>query len=113
RRRHTRFSRDWSSDVCSSDLIATARRLFEEVSALVVTLLRKFGNPLEERLHVATCPMALEGRAAEWVQRGERVENPYRGQRMLRCGAIDEEVEPTERLGGARPPRPADAPPTH
>src|SRR5690606_41074895 len=23
RRRHTRFSRDWSSDVCSSDLLAT------------------------------------------------------------------------------------------
>src|SRR5690606_39321635 len=23
RRRHTRFSRDWSSDVCSSDLIST------------------------------------------------------------------------------------------
>src|SRR5207302_8036170 len=23
-RRHTRFSRDWSSDVCSSDLITTA-----------------------------------------------------------------------------------------
>src|SRR5690606_40406797 len=26
RRRHTRFSRDWSSDVCSSDLIAAAVR---------------------------------------------------------------------------------------
>src|SRR5690606_40759638 len=25
RRRHTRFSRDWSSDVCSSDLIASIR----------------------------------------------------------------------------------------
>src|SRR5690606_39442256 len=25
RRRHTRFSRDWSSDVCSSDLIAQDR----------------------------------------------------------------------------------------
>src|SRR5690606_41189974 len=25
RRRHTRFSRDWSSDVCSSDLGATTR----------------------------------------------------------------------------------------
>src|SRR5690606_40852625 len=24
RRRHTRFSRDWSSDVCSSDLVAAA-----------------------------------------------------------------------------------------
>src|SRR5690606_40975721 len=32
RRRHTRFSRDWSSDVCSSDLYAEGRpepRLFD------------------------------------------------------------------------------------
>src|SRR5690606_40291078 len=27
RRRHTRFSRDWSSDVCSSDLVLEADRL--------------------------------------------------------------------------------------
>src|SRR5207302_3224296 len=26
RRRHTRFSRDWSSDVCSSDLVSQARK---------------------------------------------------------------------------------------
>src|SRR6266511_4610633 len=26
RRRHTRFSRDWSSDVCSSDLLAGVER---------------------------------------------------------------------------------------
>src|SRR5690606_41162741 len=28
RRRHTRFSRDWSSDVCSSDLVATRASRF-------------------------------------------------------------------------------------
>src|SRR5690606_40353944 len=27
RRRHTRFSRDWSSDVCSSDLLRTGQPL--------------------------------------------------------------------------------------
>src|SRR6266511_5887557 len=27
RRRHTRFSRDWSSDVCSSDLLARTQNL--------------------------------------------------------------------------------------
>src|SRR5690606_41209530 len=27
RRRHTRFSRDWSSDVCSSDLVAVTTQL--------------------------------------------------------------------------------------
>src|SRR5690606_40072271 len=30
RRRHTRFSRDWSSDVCSSDLGILARRHLEQ-----------------------------------------------------------------------------------
>src|SRR5690625_5892538 len=28
RRRHTRWPRDWSSDVCSSDLVCSASRLF-------------------------------------------------------------------------------------
>src|SRR5207302_4780209 len=37
RRRHTRFSRDWSSDVCSSDLIAVAQahpNVYLETSAM-------------------------------------------------------------------------------
>src|SRR5690606_39968595 len=29
RRRHTRFSRDWSSDVCSSDLVSTKGKIPE------------------------------------------------------------------------------------
>src|SRR5690606_40706956 len=38
RRRHTRFSRDWSSDVCSSDLIFTRdlRRVMRAYEALDV-----------------------------------------------------------------------------
>src|SRR5690606_39701013 len=35
RRRHTRFSRDWSSDVCSSDLRAEDRKKFERLLAEV------------------------------------------------------------------------------
>src|SRR5690606_40979655 len=35
RRRHTRFSRDWSSDVCSSDL--TIRQLLQKQDANLVT----------------------------------------------------------------------------
>src|SRR2546422_7082554 len=34
RRRHTRCSRDWSSDVCSSDLLATALRPEKMAAAL-------------------------------------------------------------------------------
>src|SRR5690606_39901901 len=34
RRRHTRFSRDWSSDVCSFDLTFQNIRLFREMSVV-------------------------------------------------------------------------------
>src|SRR5690606_40798166 len=43
RRRHTRFSRDWSSDVCSSDLD------FSCGSAATATLLTyQYGHPVTE-----------------------------------------------------------------
>src|SRR5690606_41206042 len=40
RRRHTRFSRDWSSDVCSSDLVLSM------VPAFGVTALVLVGRPV-------------------------------------------------------------------
>src|SRR5690606_41207179 len=35
RRRHTRFSRDWSSDVCSSDLVEFTNRLVNAAVGLL------------------------------------------------------------------------------
>src|SRR5690606_40042331 len=40
RRRHTRFSRDWSSDVCSSDLLESLARLLTQPAFDAVA----FGN---------------------------------------------------------------------
>src|SRR5207302_6949694 len=37
RRRHTRFSRDWSSDVCSSDLRRLVRFLFDRSFSIQFT----------------------------------------------------------------------------
>src|SRR5690606_40866812 len=52
RRRHTRFSRDWSSDVCSSDLGSAAamsvilqQKLQSAVFYRIITRLRKHGAP--------------------------------------------------------------------
>src|SRR5690606_39395299 len=43
RRRHTRFSRDWSSDVCSSDLLSDAKRTL--VVSRLSKILRALGLP--------------------------------------------------------------------
>src|SRR2546429_4600265 len=45
RRRHTRCSRDWSSDVCSSDLPGTARRGTGRCCLWVVTRCGTLGGP--------------------------------------------------------------------
>src|SRR5699024_10405733 len=54
RRRHTRSKRDWSSDVCSSDLTATVAWLAERVQRPILvlqpnkTLAAQFANELRE-----------------------------------------------------------------
>lgn len=49
----------------------------------VTTLGRDVGT-----LHRAHCPMAFDFEGADWLQRSETINNPYFGDRMLRCGSI-------------------------
>src|SRR5690606_18550733 len=51
RRRHTRFSRDWSSDVCSSDLIEEAQNLAPEVLE-TLRLLTNLETSTTKLLHI-------------------------------------------------------------
>jgi Cu(I)/Ag(I) efflux system membrane fusion protein len=38
--------------------------------------------------------MAFDNAGAEWLQRGEQIDNPYFGASMLRCGEIRREFKP-------------------
>src|SRR5690606_40710716 len=44
RRRHTRFSRDWSSDVCSSDLVLEHVHELKQTLELLLQKLKKRGT---------------------------------------------------------------------
>ena len=69
------------------------RLVFRDISQQVATLLRVFGNPTEAPVHLASCPMALDGEGAEWVQRTSTIENPYFGASMHSCGEVHNVVE--------------------
>ena len=51
----------------------------------VFALLTDFPAPLESPVHVANCPM-WDKSPANWLQAGEKVENPFMGTKMSGCG---------------------------
>src|SRR5690606_40222226 len=55
RRRHTRFSRDWSSDVCSSDLVVSDW-FHDEVDAGIVMLWYESSMPGGQQVRVLGSP---------------------------------------------------------
>lgn len=77
-----------------ADDLAAARRSFESLSGSMIELLSHFGNPGDETLHLAYCPMAFDGRGASWLQLGTTIANAYHGADMLGCGSIHSAVAP-------------------
>src|SRR5690606_40864095 len=84
-RRHTRFSRDWSSDVCSSDLASCqVLQLVSPPGELRVGAERRglqiVAVIAERSSHVVPTPVDDRGRAVEWW--GQQREGPVlEGQR--------------------------------
>ncbi len=80
--------------------IDTARAAYGHLAMGILDLLRRFGNPTDEPLMQAHCPMAFDGKGAEWLQPQGDLRNPYFGSKMLTCGSHREHVAPGGYLGG-------------
>ena len=63
-----------------------ARSEFQSVSAGIVALVERYGHAGSQPWRLAHCPMAFDQAGADWLQRGEEINNPYFGAAMLRCG---------------------------
>jgi len=60
------------------------RQPFEHISMAMIAL-SKVAHPAGfQEYH---CPMALDNKGANWLQKGKTTANPYFGSSMLRCGA--------------------------
>jgi membrane fusion protein, copper/silver efflux system len=81
-----------------STAIEGARGAFLRLSALTKQLLQVFGNPLDQPVRLAFCPMANSDQGAEWIQAGTVVDNSYFGESMLSCGEVRATVDPGQYL---------------
>lgn len=71
--------------------LETMRREFSPLSRELIATLKHFGYQSEHMARIAHCPMALK-EGADWIQSGEKVMNPYYGDKMLHCGSIQSTI---------------------
>lgn len=46
-----------------------------------------------QELYWQHCPMANAGKGANWISSEEEIANPYYGDRMLKCGRVEETIK--------------------
>lgn len=84
--------------VTSAKSIEDARNGFEGLSEGLAAMLRGFGNPLDQPLVQAFCPMAFGSKGAYWIQQGDEIDNAYFGESMRTCGEVKATIGSGERL---------------
>lgn len=84
----TEHAQHWSD-------FGAARKAFETVSIILNNLEKSLGHSGEQTYYEIFCPMAFDNQGSSWIQTDKKVNNPYFGAKMLRCGEIKSELKPT------------------
>ncbi len=74
--------------------IDAMRSEFASLSGPIGSLAKTFGFGESVPIYELHCPMALQGKGAEWYQAREQVRNPYFGTSMLTCADRVEQIVP-------------------
>jgi membrane fusion protein, copper/silver efflux system len=72
--------------------IEKQRELFSALSNQIIETVETFGLKIET-VFVAFCPMALNDKGAFWLSEIEEINNPYFGDKMLRCGEVKKTIK--------------------
>jgi Cu(I)/Ag(I) efflux system membrane fusion protein len=75
----------------SAETIEGQRKSFEQISPVIIAIVREHGNPTELPVRLVHCPMAFDFTGADWLQTTKEVRNPYFGAEMLTCGTVKQE----------------------
>lgn len=78
--------------------IEKQREIFSDLSNQMIEIAETFGLKIET-VYVAYCPMALDDKGAFWLSEKEEINNPYFGDKMLRCGEVKKEIRTQSKQG--------------
>ena len=74
-----------------SDNIEAQRKAFSLLSVEMEEIIR--GSMSSGEVYKQFCPMAFNNQGAYWLSKNKEINNPYFGQKMLKCGSTKEVIQ--------------------
>lgn len=81
---------DAASKISTTDDLEAQRAAFKELTDKIINNLKS--NDTREAVFVQYCPMAFDNTGANWLSLSKEIRNPYFGDKMLKCGRVEEEL---------------------
>lgn len=81
-----------AENISASPSLEEQRKKFSELSDAMAKMV-KSAELAEGAVYVEYCPMANGGEGAQWLANEKQINNPYFGDRMLRCGKVRETIK--------------------
>lgn len=82
--------RETTSMISNTEDLAKQREYFERISGRMYILVKADSD--HPTLYRQYCPMAFDNQGAYWLAAEQEINNPYFGDKMLRCGSVEEEL---------------------
>ncbi|MEN7550338.1 DUF3347 domain-containing protein [Rapidithrix thailandica] len=77
--------------IANNDDVEVQRASFQELTQKVYDLVKASSDNSNE-VYKQFCPMAFDNTGAFWLSAEEEIKNPYFGDKMLKCGKVDETI---------------------
>lgn len=77
--------------ISKTDKVEEQRKHFQMLSELLYAKAKTVENK-EFSIYKQYCPMAFNNSGAYWLSKEEQIANPYFGDKMLRCGKVQEKI---------------------
>ncbi|UXX78187.1 DUF3347 domain-containing protein [Reichenbachiella carrageenanivorans] len=81
----------FADGILNAGEIETARAIFSELNNSMESVFE--GSVESGELNQCYCPMALDNTGAFWFSTKKEIENPYFGDKMLKCGMIKKTIK--------------------
>lgn len=73
--------------ITESEDVETQRKQFGFLSDALIDSIEAFGTS-GKALYVQHCPMAFNNQGGDWIAVEEQIQNPYFGDKMMKCGLV-------------------------